>query len=47
MESRQFYIGFPSALARAIELKKGEVVEWVVKDQNTLILKRAKKGVNS
>jgi hypothetical protein len=40
--SRQFYISFPSALAQSMEFKKGELVEWVIKDKNALILKRVK-----
>lgn len=39
-ESQQWYINFPSALAQACEFLRGEVVEWVVKDKNTLILRR-------
>lgn len=42
--SNQFYISFPQALARAMGFKKGEVVEWEVKDRSTLVLKRVKKG---
>ena len=38
--SKQFYISFPQALARAMGFEKGEQVEWEVKDKNTLILKR-------
>jgi hypothetical protein len=38
--SQQWYINFPSALAQACEFLRGEVVEWVVKDKNTLILRR-------
>lgn len=37
----QFYISFPQALAKAMGFKKGEVVEWEVKDKDTLVLKRA------
>jgi len=42
--STQFYISFPQALARAMGFEKGETVEWVVKDKDTLLLKRARKG---
>lgn len=42
--SSQFYISFPQALAQAMGFKKGEVVEWEVKDKNSLVLKRVKKG---
>ena len=38
--SKQYYISFPQALARAMGFEKGEQVEWEVKDKNTLILKR-------
>lgn len=38
--SEQWYINFPAALAQACEFIKGEIVEWVVKDKHTLILKR-------
>jgi antitoxin component of MazEF toxin-antitoxin module len=41
--SKQFYISFPQALARAMGFEKGEQVEWEVKDKNTLILKRVTK----
>jgi antitoxin component of MazEF toxin-antitoxin module len=41
--SKQFYISFPQALARAMGFEKGEQVEWEVKDKNTLILKRVAK----
>lgn len=41
--SKQFYISFPQALARAMGFEKGEQVEWEVKDRNTLILKRVTK----
>lgn len=42
--SSQFYSSFPHALAQAMGFKKGEVVEWEVKDRNTLVLRRVKKG---
>jgi hypothetical protein len=38
--SQQWYINFPSALAQAMEFTKSEVVEWVIKDQDTLMLRR-------
>ena len=39
-ESRQWYINFPAPLAQAMEFEKGEVIEWVVQDKNTLVLHR-------
>ena len=43
--ANQFYISFPQALAQAMGFKKGELVEWEVRDKDTLVLKRAKKGL--
>ncbi len=42
-ESQQWYINFPAPLAQAMEFQKGEVIEWVVQDQNTLVLHRKAK----
>jgi len=39
-ESEQFYINFPSAIAQAMDFEKGEVVEWIIEDINTLMLTR-------
>jgi hypothetical protein len=39
--SEQWYINFPAALAQACEFVRGEVVEWIVKDERHLILRRA------
>ncbi len=38
--SRQFYVNLPSALAGAMEFKKGEVVEWIIDDKGMLLLRR-------
>lgn len=38
--SKQWYVNFPSALARAMDFTKGEVVEWFIEDKGTLVLKR-------
>jgi antitoxin component of MazEF toxin-antitoxin module len=39
-KSAQWYVNLPAAVAQACEFTKAEVVEWVIQDQNTLILKR-------
>lgn len=39
--SEQWYVNFPAALAQAMEFTKGEVVEWIVDDRNTLTLRRS------
>ncbi len=38
--SEQWYVNFPAAVAHALEFDKGEVVEWLIEDKTTLILKR-------
>ncbi len=38
--SEQWYINFPSALARAMEFARGETVEWIVEDKALLALRR-------
>jgi antitoxin component of MazEF toxin-antitoxin module len=38
--SRQWYITLPSALAQAMEFKKGETVEWQIDAKGTLKLRR-------
>lgn len=37
----QFYISFPSAVARALELRPGEVVEWVIENKRKMVIKRS------
>jgi len=39
-DTRQFYFICPAPLAQALEMEKGEEIEWVVKDRDTLILRR-------
>ena len=39
-KNRQWYLICPAPLAQALEIEKGEIVEWVVEDKHTLILKR-------
>jgi bifunctional DNA-binding transcriptional regulator/antitoxin component of YhaV-PrlF toxin-antitoxin module len=46
-KNRQWYLICPSPLAQALEIEKGEVIEWVVEDKRTLILKRAPQGADS
>ena len=40
-KNRQGYLICPAPLAQALEIAKGEVIEWVVEDQHTRVLKRA------
>ena len=37
--SRQFYLICPAQLAEALEMEKGEEIEWVVEDKHTLVIR--------
>jgi hypothetical protein len=39
-KSEQWYINFPSAIAQAMEFKKGETVRWIIEDKANLVLHR-------
>lgn len=45
--TRQFYLICPAPLAEALELEKGEVIEWIVEDKHTLTIKRGRRGSES
>lgn len=36
----QYYIMCPTALAQALELQKGELIEWIIENKNKIIIKR-------
>jgi antitoxin component of MazEF toxin-antitoxin module len=38
----QYYINFPRAVAKAMNFKKSDPVEWEIAGKDTLILKRKK-----
>jgi bifunctional DNA-binding transcriptional regulator/antitoxin component of YhaV-PrlF toxin-antitoxin module len=38
--TRQFYLICPAPLAEAMELEKGEEIEWVVEDKHNLTIRR-------
>jgi hypothetical protein len=38
--NRQFYFICPAPLAQAMEIEKGESIEWVVVDKQTLMIRR-------
>lgn len=40
--NRQFYLICPAPLAAALELEKGEPLEWVIKDRHTLEIRRSR-----
>ena len=41
-QNRQYYLICPAPLAAALELEKGETLEWVIQDRHTLEIRRAK-----
>jgi bifunctional DNA-binding transcriptional regulator/antitoxin component of YhaV-PrlF toxin-antitoxin module len=46
-KNRPWYLICPAPLAQALEIEKGEVMEWVVEDKHTLVLKRAPRRADS
>ena len=44
-KSEQWYINFPSAIAQAMEFKKGETVEWLIVNKRKMTLNRSKDSV--
>lgn len=38
--NRQYYLICPAPMAAALELEKGEELEWVIKDKNTFEIRR-------
>lgn len=41
--NRQYYLICPAPLAAALELEKGEELEWVIKDRDLFEIRRVKK----
>ncbi len=41
--NQSFYVNFPSALAQAMEVKKGEEFEWIIENKNLCLFKRVNK----
>jgi bifunctional DNA-binding transcriptional regulator/antitoxin component of YhaV-PrlF toxin-antitoxin module len=46
-QNRQYYLICPAPLAAALELEKGETLEWVVKDRRTFEIRRQPAGTRS
>ena len=45
--TRQYYLICPAPLAAALELEKGEALEWIIKDRRTFEIRRAKARARS
>ena len=41
--NRSYYLNLPVVLAEAMEITKGEEMQWLVEDKNTLLLCRIQK----
>ena len=41
-QNRQYYLICPAPLAAALELEKGESLEWIIKNRNTFEIRRGK-----
>lgn len=46
-KGEQYYISFPYAIARALELKPGEVVEWLIEDKQRMVIRRSEPVLSS
>ena len=39
-KSTSYYAHIPTAVVESMEIEKGETMEWIVEDRDTLILRR-------
>ncbi len=39
-KGNHWYVNFPNALAKALDFKKGEIVEWEIESKTKLLLSR-------
>jgi len=42
-KGNHWYVNFPNALAKALDFKKGEIVEWEIVEKNKLLVTRTGK----
>lgn len=45
--NQSYYVNFPSAVAQVMEIKKGELFEWIIENKNIILLSRIKKKEKS
>lgn len=46
-KNRQYYLICPAPLAAALELRKGERIEWVIRDGRTFVIRRLEESSES
>ena len=46
-QNRQYYLICPAPMAAALEMEKGEELEWVIKDRNTFEIRRVQAGART
>jgi hypothetical protein len=46
-QNRQYYLICPAPVAAALEMEKGEALEWVIKDRNTFEIRRVQAGARA
>lgn len=44
-KSEQWYVNFPSSIAQAMEFERGEMVEWLIDDNQKMVLLRSDEAV--
>ena len=42
--NKTYYVNFPGAFADAVNLEKGEEMEWFIENRNCFVLKRVKEA---
>lgn len=42
--NKTYYVNFPGAFAEAVNLEKGEQMEWFIEGRNCFVLKRVKEA---
>jgi len=46
-KNRQYYLICPAPLAAALDMEKGEELEWVIKDRHTFEIRRVQAAARS
>ena len=46
-KNRQYYLICPAPLAAALDMEKGEELEWVIKDRYTFEIRRVQAGART